>query len=168
MPRMVAVEIDSIRMFYPSCLICVTLDEDGLCHSVNNPNDILPNLTPSELIGTSFFLVLSWEIFILVQEAHAPLPMNPMPSQVLPPRIVISKRNKLLTAGLRSLPHTNAVLASTFLGWVRLVHLQESKLFNFKNSISKSRTSDTSIRDESQRRRVQAWVFYFWKVIRIL
>ncbi|PAV60821.1 hypothetical protein WR25_14684 isoform Q [Diploscapter pachys] len=84
MPRMVAVEIDSIRMFYPSCLICVTLDEDGHCHSVNNPNDILPNLTPSELI---------------VQETHAPLSMNSMSSQVLPPRIVISKRNKLLTAG---------------------------------------------------------------------
>ena len=64
MPRMVVVEIDSIRMFYPSCLICVTLDEDGHCHSVNNPNDILPNLTPSELIGRSFFVPNPWEMFI--------------------------------------------------------------------------------------------------------
>lgn len=45
---MVPVEIDGIRMLYPSCYVCVTMDDDAAC-SKDEPS--VPAMTPDELIG---------------------------------------------------------------------------------------------------------------------
>nr|CDJ81489.1 Mediator complex domain containing protein [Haemonchus contortus] len=47
-PRMVPVEIDGIRMLYPSCYVCVTMDDDAAC-SKDEPS--VPAMTPDELIA---------------------------------------------------------------------------------------------------------------------
>lgn len=46
-PRMVPVEIDGIRMLYPSCYVCVTMEDDAACLK-EEPE--APAMTPDELI----------------------------------------------------------------------------------------------------------------------
>ncbi|KJH46449.1 hypothetical protein DICVIV_07479 [Dictyocaulus viviparus] len=46
-PRMVPVEIDGIRMLYPSCYVCVTMEDDAACFKEET---IAPPMTPDELI----------------------------------------------------------------------------------------------------------------------
>ncbi|KAJ1346251.1 Let-19p [Parelaphostrongylus tenuis] len=48
-PRMVPIEIDGIRMLYPSCYVCVTMEDDASCSKDEQP---APAMTPDELITT--------------------------------------------------------------------------------------------------------------------
>ncbi|KAK6732946.1 hypothetical protein RB195_016991 [Necator americanus] len=48
-PRMVPVEIDGIRMLYPSCYVCVTMEDDAASCSKDEP--VAPSMTPDELIA---------------------------------------------------------------------------------------------------------------------
>lgn len=52
---MVPVEIDGIRMLYPSCYVCVTMEDDAASCSKDEP--VAPSMTPDELISESDFLL---------------------------------------------------------------------------------------------------------------
>uniref|UniRef100_A0A1I7X145 Mediator of RNA polymerase II transcription subunit 13 n=1 Tax=Heterorhabditis bacteriophora TaxID=37862 RepID=A0A1I7X145_HETBA len=49
-PRMVTLELDGIRMLYPSCYVCVTMEDDAASCPKESQSAPVPSMTPDELI----------------------------------------------------------------------------------------------------------------------
>ncbi|KIH42418.1 hypothetical protein ANCDUO_27597, partial [Ancylostoma duodenale] len=92
-PRMVPVEIDGIRMLYPSCYVCVTMEDDAASCSKDEP--VAPSMTPDELItpdnGRRNQLLVSnanGHSYMqgVLQNAYL-TPARPQPAPIPPPQV---------------------------------------------------------------------------------